>query len=177
MTPVPQIPVVAASAKKPGVPDPPVDVRCAGPFQFDLIRNVATFVEQVKVVRVFPDGQTDRLDCDWLAVHFTPKATAAKADSPTLDGSHEPAGGTGKRSLPVDESSPNDTGRLHLPVPHESSPADGSPAPADKSAGSGQKMPSLEPSRIEARGKPVILRAVEPGLHPRRAPRLRSRDR
>ena len=136
MQPVPQVPVMPASAKKPAVPDPPVDVRCDGPFQFDLTRNIATFVEQVKVVRVFPDGLTDRMDCDWLAVHFTPKAKSTKDDPAATD-----------KLASETENSPE-----HAP------PADGSATPSDKSATT-QKMPSLEPSRIEARGKPVILRA------------------
>jgi hypothetical protein len=54
-------------------PQPPVDIRCQGPFNFDVSRSIATFEDQVDVVRTFSGAVTDRMTSDALSVYFAPK--------------------------------------------------------------------------------------------------------
>ncbi len=51
-------------------PQPPVEVTCRGPFHFNLIRQVATFEDQVNVLRLNPDGPSDQLTCELLSIFF-----------------------------------------------------------------------------------------------------------
>ncbi|HEV3416388.1 MAG TPA: hypothetical protein VG056_06230, partial [Pirellulales bacterium] len=101
-----------------GSPQSPVDIRCRGPFKFDMIRYVATFRDEVDVFRLIQDGPSDWMKCDWLSVYFAPKAVSGDSAA-------------GK--------SANSTNATPIA-------ADGS-----------QRIPNLEPRRIEARGNPVIL--------------------
>ncbi len=55
-----------------------VEITCRGPFRFDLSERVATFEDRVDVLRAYPEGPSDQLQCELLAVHF---ATGADADS------------------------------------------------------------------------------------------------
>ncbi len=55
------------------MPSPPVDVRCEGPFRFDLAQDIATFQDKVTVNRQFDNGLRDWLNCDRLSILFTPK--------------------------------------------------------------------------------------------------------
>ena len=48
----------------------PVEVTCKGPFIFDLEQGLATFEEQVDVLRLNPDAPSDQLNCRWMEVHF-----------------------------------------------------------------------------------------------------------
>ncbi len=48
----------------------PIEVTCRGPFQFDVLDQVATFNEQVNVLQIHPDGQSDQLLCEVLSLHF-----------------------------------------------------------------------------------------------------------
>ena len=70
----------------------PVEVACRGPFRFDLVQQVASFSDQVDVLQLQPDGPSDQLACELLAIYFARprgaaaseakgKADAAKADS------------------------------------------------------------------------------------------------
>ena len=54
----------------------PVEIRCAGPFTFDQVRNLAVFRNQVDVVRLPAAGEKDQLNGDVLTVYF---------ESPTVD--------------------------------------------------------------------------------------------
>src|SRR5262249_18397993 len=59
---------------------PPLDIRCQGPFDFDMQSYVATFHDAVTVLRPNPagTGQDDQLrNCDTLIVGFAPRETAA----------------------------------------------------------------------------------------------------
>lgn len=67
-------------------PKPPVEITCRGPFKFDLRRYVATFHEQVHVVRLNAVGPSDTLTCEKLSLHFEPDPTAAAADGATPKG-------------------------------------------------------------------------------------------
>lgn len=51
-------------------PPAPVEVTCRGPFLFDFIEHVASFEDAVDVIRLNPDGPSDQLNCQLLALHF-----------------------------------------------------------------------------------------------------------
>ncbi|HZZ28927.1 MAG TPA: hypothetical protein VFE46_13075 [Pirellulales bacterium] len=53
--------------------NPPVDIQCQGPFEFDLVENVATFHDRVDVVRPHPNGPSDQLNCELLNLYFGPR--------------------------------------------------------------------------------------------------------
>ncbi len=64
----------------------PVDIRCQGPFEFDMVANLATFRKQVDVLRANPNGSSDQINCELLSVGFAPReqneAAAAGANPP-----------------------------------------------------------------------------------------------
>jgi lipopolysaccharide export system protein LptA len=78
-------------------PQPPLDIRCQGPFDFDMQSYVATFHDAVTVLRPNPagTGQDDQLrNCDTLIVGFAPRETAtpksADSKSQTSDAGKSP---------------------------------------------------------------------------------------
>lgn len=113
------------AATQNAVPQPPVNVRCQGPFKFDVVTSVATFQDDVKAIRVPREGPTDRMFCDWLAITF------------------------GQKRMPPNSpvQKPNPSGDQSGDV--------GGPA----------KKPGLEPQRIEARGRPVLVRGDSSGAY------------
>ena len=52
----------------------PVTVTCRGPFRFDFQQYVATFEEQVDVLRINSPGPSDRLACEVLELFLKPEA-------------------------------------------------------------------------------------------------------
>jgi hypothetical protein len=70
---------------------PPVDVTCTGPFQFDFVRYVASFDQNVQVRQLDPSGPGDRLDAQQLDIHFAPKAPPAGAAAAPGDDRRLPA--------------------------------------------------------------------------------------
>jgi hypothetical protein len=76
---------VPATPKKPNTePDPPTDIRCKGRFRFDMVQYLATFEDQVEVLRTPRDGPSDEMVCPAeLVVHFAPRETAPKPGAPT----------------------------------------------------------------------------------------------
>ena len=66
----------------------PVEIRCQGPFEFDMVANVATFHKQVDVIRPNPNGSSDQINCELLSVVFAPReanptaSAGAKAPQP-----------------------------------------------------------------------------------------------
>ncbi len=63
-----------------GNESPPVSVTCTGPFQFDFVRYVASFDQNVQVRQLEPTGSGDRIDAQQLDIHFAPKeGQAARA--------------------------------------------------------------------------------------------------
>jgi lipopolysaccharide export system protein LptA len=50
----------------------PIDITCRGPFRFDAVGHVATFREQVDVMKLNPVGPADQLECDLLSIFFIP---------------------------------------------------------------------------------------------------------
>jgi hypothetical protein len=100
-------------------PQPPVDIRCQGPFQFDLVSYIASFHDRVDVVRPSPiGGVSDQLNCELLSIFFAPKET-----KPTTT-----AKGSGQKAAA---------------------------APPPPTGG----IPPLEPRRLEAVGRPVVVHA------------------
>ena len=59
----------------------PVEVSCKGPFLFDLEEGVATFEEQVDVLRLNPNAPSDQLNCRWLEIHFEGLSTSRSKDA------------------------------------------------------------------------------------------------
>jgi lipopolysaccharide export system protein LptA len=57
-----------------------IEVRCRGPFHFHLVRQVATFRDQVDLVRIRAPAENDRLQCELLSVYF---AQAQRTGKPT----------------------------------------------------------------------------------------------
>ena len=63
----------AANARREERRSPPIEVTCRGPFQFDVLDRMATFNEQVNVLQIHPEGQSDQLLCEILSLHFAGK--------------------------------------------------------------------------------------------------------
>jgi len=99
-------------SKQPSQPQPPVEITCQGPFQFDVPGSVATFNDRVDVLRLNLNAASDQLTCDKLDLYFESDAKA--------------------------------------------------PAAADQGA-----SPKLRPSRLEARGNPVVLSSPSNGVQAR----------
>lgn len=71
-------------------PSVQVEITCQGPFKFDFTRKVATFHDQVDVLRVPTGGPVDQLSCQQLSIYFAtssddPKPAGKSADSATPD--------------------------------------------------------------------------------------------
>lgn len=64
----------AAADRKRSVP---IEIRCSGPFTFDLVRDVAVFRKSVEVSRRIPEAEADQIYADLLKVYFISKAPAA----------------------------------------------------------------------------------------------------
>jgi len=60
--------------------DLPVEITCRGAFTFNVVKRVATFVDQVNVVRVNPNGPSDQIQSELLSMYFAPR-DKSKADS------------------------------------------------------------------------------------------------
>jgi hypothetical protein len=67
------------------------EIRCAGPFHFDVLRHVATFQDHVVVSQPTRLKTPDQLTCDVLAVHFADRphevAAGAKPENAKKSGS------------------------------------------------------------------------------------------
>ncbi|MGD9644944.1 MAG: hypothetical protein AB7U73_04475 [Pirellulales bacterium] len=109
------LPAPAASAPTPvdKRPQPPIQISCHGPFRFDLNKYVATFQDQVDVLRLNPQGPSDQLRGELLSLFFAPVA-AQGASTPS-----EPGNAPGKmpklepvrlevRGMPVVMHSPSE---------------------------------------------------------------------
>jgi len=69
----------------------PIEITCRGPFCFHLVHQVATFRDQVDVLRIQPDGSSDDMSCELLSIFFTRptqqsgRAKPAKQTAPGFD--------------------------------------------------------------------------------------------
>jgi hypothetical protein len=93
-------PADAAARPVASVPQPPVDIRCQGPFKFDLLRYIATFQNQVDVIRAIHDGPRDQMSCDLLSVYFALKkrTPGAVGETPAVPGMTPTTAGNGQNS-------------------------------------------------------------------------------
>jgi lipopolysaccharide export system protein LptA len=66
-------------------PQPPLRITSKGPFRFDMVKYVATFHDQVDVLRLRPQGQSDHLQGEVLSLFFAPVADGAAAAFPKLE--------------------------------------------------------------------------------------------
>jgi len=92
----PREPAPAAEGKaktKTPTPSVQVEITCQGPFKFDFARKVATFHDQVDVLRVPTGGPVDRLSCQQLSIYFAtspgdekPGGKSAGSATPDLQG-------------------------------------------------------------------------------------------
>ena len=76
-------PTLSQRERGPNRAQPPVDIRCQGPFQFDLVSYIATFHDRVDVISANPfGGRSDQMKCELLSILFAAKEqpkTAGKA--------------------------------------------------------------------------------------------------
>ncbi|HEY5315474.1 MAG TPA: hypothetical protein VIK18_23285 [Pirellulales bacterium] len=61
-----QKPVAAGEARS----NPPIEIRCHGPFRFDFLKNLATFQDHVDLLRINPSGPSDQVACQLLSIFF-----------------------------------------------------------------------------------------------------------
>ncbi len=64
----------------------PVEISCQGPFTFDFEDFVASFADDVNVLRLHPDGPSDRLSCRLLEIHLAPPQSDFLAGLNARDG-------------------------------------------------------------------------------------------
>jgi hypothetical protein len=89
----------APPSQPPGSPMPgtlaahaaPVEITCRGPFRFRLVEQepVATFRDQVDVLRIQPNGPCDHMSCELLSIFFTrpdPRPDAASTAKKSASG-------------------------------------------------------------------------------------------
>ncbi len=75
-----------SAARAGGTPAPqaaesvPVEIRCRGPFHFDVPRRVATFRDGVEVTKLNPSGPADQLTGELLSLYFIARGAAAPAN-------------------------------------------------------------------------------------------------
>lgn len=145
------------TARKAAVePNPPVDIRCQGKFRFDMTQYVASFEDQVEVLRTPHDGPNDQMNCEQLFVHFAPR-------EPVKTGTAAAAQNSSAEHAGAASSAAGSNGATKAAAPAHAATA---PA-ANESGSSTQKMPALEPRWMEARGNPVIVRAPSNGSYAR----------
>jgi lipopolysaccharide export system protein LptA len=67
---------VGSAMTPPGKPvvSTPVEIHCRGPFRFDVLKRVASFSNQVEVLKSNPSGPRDQILCDVLAVYFSQRS-------------------------------------------------------------------------------------------------------
>src|SRR3972149_1261758 len=53
-----------------GAADLPLEITCRGAFSFNVIKRVASFAQQVDVVRLNPNGPSDQIQGDLLSMYF-----------------------------------------------------------------------------------------------------------
>jgi lipopolysaccharide export system protein LptA len=77
----------------------PIEVTSRGPFYFDLAKRVATFRDQVDVIRKLNEGVADQLACDELQIYFGDKPTQNVPSVAKPSTQTEIAAGSNQRGL------------------------------------------------------------------------------
>jgi hypothetical protein len=67
-----------------GNENPPVELSCSGPFQFDFVRYVASVDRDVVLRQIQPNGPSDQLTCNQLEIHFAPTPLVAGQADPVI---------------------------------------------------------------------------------------------
>jgi hypothetical protein len=68
---------------RPEYQEPPISIRCRGPFRFDFVVRMASFEDQVDVHRPMPQGPADQMKCDLLKIYFATKAKQPESQNAT----------------------------------------------------------------------------------------------
>jgi len=111
------------------------EITCRGPLRFDAKKLEASFTDQVQVRHVPPEGPTDWLRCDQLVVVFQTQSAPSKATS-SSDKKHPAQPNSKPKDAPPSKPPPTEQAKKASPSPSR-----------------------LEPQRLEAIGRPVILEA------------------
>lgn len=141
-----QTAAVPATQSTQRLAEPPLEIRCAGPFQFQFVERTATFEDQVRVLRLFPNGQTDQLNAAWLQIDFQPRTSG------------ETSSGTGS-SPSSGIANPPSTALRTLTEQSQSASTNSAANSATNSSSSTARNTSLDVRKLTARGSPVIVRA------------------
>ncbi len=99
--------------------EPPVEITCQGPFRFNLDKNIATFHDQVDVLRLNTNGPSDQMNCELLSIFFErrdpanakPKPSRATGKPPSDSPSNLKARLVEARGNPVVVRSPSTGGQ------------------------------------------------------------------
>ncbi|NLS91238.1 MAG: hypothetical protein GXX96_03520 [Planctomycetaceae bacterium] len=72
----------------------PLEIKCEGPFRFDLAGQYARFQDRVDVYRLNPNGSADQLNCEVLTLRFARSRRGlvnldGKQDEPVLPGTSD----------------------------------------------------------------------------------------
>lgn len=119
---------------------PPLIVTCDGPFHFDLVKYLATFQDNVELVRAAPDRPKDELHCRMLQIEFE-AATAAGAHTGAVANDDAVADGeAAEYAAAIDR-------RLDGKKP--------------------RGLPKLRPAKVAAWGNPVSLESPANGVSAR----------
>jgi lipopolysaccharide export system protein LptA len=108
----------ATAGSSPRPEDLPVEITCQGPFRFDLIQKVATFEDQVNVLKINPTGPSDQLNCELLSVFFTDRTdpTPNGPDDQKDGGKKRPAGSLNLQAQRIEAR--GDPVVIHAPSEH-----------------------------------------------------------
>jgi hypothetical protein len=131
----------------------PVDIRCSGPFTFDMVTYVAEFQDDVVMWRPSRLDRNDSILASMCSVYFAerePPASEKAASKPSLSGRGQDEGAVGKR-------------KKH-PHPDPLPKGEGERTASEAKPG-GQRMPRLVPQKFEARGNPVVVDAPSNGVY------------
>jgi hypothetical protein len=86
--------------------EPPVSIRCRGPFRFDFVRRVASFEDHVDVHRPMPKGAADQMKCDLLKIYFAER----KKDRPLQAQPDQPNAATQQSQFAIEPARMEATG-------------------------------------------------------------------
>ena len=120
--------------------EPPIEITCQGPFRFNLDKYIATFADQVDVLRLNTNGPSDQMNCELLSIFFERRAEA--------DAKAKTARSAGKPHTSTANA-----------VPNVSTQPGATSAKPSQAGGA----PNLEARLVEARGNPVVVRSPSTG--------------